>query len=77
MYRHAKQLWRLKLLPLFIALGVFSSAAYAEPGRWQTNLPQGVTSISQSIYDIHMLILIICCVIGVGVFAFLWECCFP
>ena len=72
MYLHAKQLWRLIWLPVLVTLGVISPATYAEPGRWQTNMPEGVTTVSQSIYDIHMLILIICCVIGVGVFAFMF-----
>jgi cytochrome c oxidase subunit 2 len=35
-------------------------------------MPQGVTEVSNSIYDIHMLILIISCVIGVGVFLFMF-----
>ena len=72
MYLHAKQLWRLIWLPVFVTLGVVSPAAYADLGRWETNMPQGVTTISQSIYDIHMLILIICCVIAVGVFGFMF-----
>ena len=36
------------------------------------NLPVGVTEISKSVYDLHMLIFWICCVIAVGVFAVLF-----
>ncbi len=34
----------------------------------ELNMPVGVTQISASVYDLHMLILYICCVIGVVVF---------
>ena len=33
------------------------------------NLRQGVTDISENVYQLHMTIFIICCVIGVVVFA--------
>ena len=33
------------------------------------NLTEGVTDISQQVYDLHMTIFIICCVIGLVVFA--------
>jgi cytochrome c oxidase subunit 2 len=72
MYLHAKQLWRLVWLPVLFLFGVVSPAAFAESGRWQMNMPQGVTPVSQGIYDIHMQIFIICCVIGVGVFAYMF-----
>jgi len=39
-----------------------ASAEYA------LNMPQGVTAISKDVYDLHMLILWICVVIGIGVF---------
>lgn len=35
---------------------------------WQLNMPVGVTEISRSVHGLHMLILWICAVIGVGVF---------
>ncbi|GMW06194.1 MAG: cytochrome c oxidase subunit II [Gammaproteobacteria bacterium] len=41
------------------------SAAHAD---WQLNLPPGVTEISRRIYDLHMLVLWVCVVIGVLVF---------
>ena len=53
--------WRPGLLLL-----LFSSAAAAD---WSAlNLRQGVTEISRTVYDLHMLIFYICCVIGVLVF---------
>ena len=39
--------------------------AWAEYGL---NLPEGVTPLSRNIYDLHMTIFYICCVIAVGVF---------
>lgn len=68
MYLHMKQLWRLAWLPALFGFSAMSAGAHAEPGRWQLNMPQGVTSVSQNIYDIHMLILIISTVIAVIVF---------
>lgn len=50
----------LSLISLF-----WTSVSLAEYGL---NLPEGVTSISKDIYDLHMLIFIICVVIGVIVF---------
>lgn len=35
---------------------------------WQTNMTQGVTDVSQSVYSLHMIIFWICVVIGVVVF---------
>ena len=37
-------------------------------GDNQVNMSPGVTSIGAEIYDLHMLIMIICVVIGIGVF---------
>ncbi|WP_222937601.1 cytochrome c oxidase subunit II [Spartinivicinus ruber] len=37
-------------------------------GDWEVNLPQGVTEVSRSIYDLHMTIFWICVAIGVVVF---------
>jgi cytochrome c oxidase subunit 2 len=44
---------------------VLSPAMYA---AWELNMPQGVTEVSQSVYDLHMLILWIC--VGIGVIVF-------
>ena len=54
---------------LFAALAVRAdSEEYPTP--W--NLPVGVTEISKSVYDLHMLIFWICCAIGVVVFGVLF-----
>jgi cytochrome c oxidase subunit 2 len=37
--------------------------------QYQLNLTKGVTDISAKVYDLHMLMFLICVVIGVGVFA--------
>jgi len=57
------QRW-LVALPL---AGIAAAQAEAAP-RWQLNMPYGVTPISRETYDLHMLILWICVVIGVIVF---------
>ncbi len=45
-------------------------AALALPARadWALNMTQGVTSTSQEAYDLHMLVLWICTIVGIGVF---------
>ncbi len=43
-------------------------AQSADPVRWQMNMGRGVTSSSQHAYEAHMMVLIICVVIGVLVF---------
>jgi cytochrome c oxidase subunit 2 len=43
----------------------YSSAAWSD---WQMNMPRGVTTISSEVYGLHMLILWVCVVIGIGVF---------
>ena len=56
-----KRMWQLGL-----SLLLFSNVALAD---WSAlNLRQGVTEISREVYDLHMLIFYICCVIGVVVF---------
>ena len=47
------------------ALSVWSSTVLAD---WELNMPVGVTPTSQDLYDLHMLILWICVVIGIVVF---------
>jgi cytochrome c oxidase subunit 2 len=53
------------IVALGSALWGWSAGAYAEYGL---NMPKGVTSISQDVYNLHMLIFWICVVIGIGVF---------
>ena len=40
----------------------------ADPHRWQLNMGEGVTQTSRIAYDSHMIVLLICVVIGVIVF---------
>ena len=58
---------KVYLLPLLFT----PQLALAEFGL---NLPEGVTSVSRSIYELHTIIFIVCCVIGVLVFgAMIWS----
>lgn len=56
----------------WLLLGIlFSNVAWAES---KYNLTQGVTDVSHEVYDLHMLVLYICTVIGVIVFgAIFWS----
>ena len=45
-----------------------SSLAMAERDRWQLNLTAGVTETSREVYQLHMITLWICVVIGIVVF---------
>ena len=45
-----------------------SEVVAGEAQRWGMNMPQGVTATSHEIYDLHMLIFMICVWIGVVVF---------
>ncbi|WP_105188078.1 cytochrome c oxidase subunit II [Pseudoalteromonas sp. T1lg48] len=56
-----KQLCSLMLLCLFVPQLAFANSKY--------NLRPGVTDISENVYQLHMTIFIICCVIGVIVFS--------
>ena len=52
-------------------LAVAQSAALAEPAapeRWQLNMGRGVTHLSEIAYESHMIVLLICVVIGLLVF---------
>ncbi len=50
---------------LSLIVGFLPTAALAD---WQLNLTRGVTSISRNAYDLHMLVLWVCTIIGVVVF---------
>ena len=51
---------------------LFGSAAWA--GYDELNMPRGVTPISETAYDVHMLMLYICIIIGIVVFgAMIWS----
>lgn len=62
----AKRLLRLALGPVLMLLSAVALAAGGEVN--QVNMSPGVTEVGREIYNLHMLILWICVVIGVGVF---------
>lgn len=57
--------WTAKLLSA-IAMVMVSGSAWAD---YTLNMRKGITPVSNEVYDLHMIILWICVVIGVGVFA--------
>ncbi len=65
---HIKCLARFCAVLTSGVLLLWSMAAVAESGWLQLNMPRGVTAVSREVYDLHMLILWICVVIGVLVF---------
>jgi cytochrome c oxidase subunit 2 len=58
-----KRLW-LGLLGTGLGLGLAAPAM----ADWALNMPRGATAISNEVYDLHMLILGICCLIAIVVF---------
>ena len=48
-------------------IGIFTSNVWAEIQPY--NMPEGVTDISKQVFDLHMVIFYICCVIGILVFS--------
>ena len=63
MLKRAQALF-LRCLGAISAL-VLAGRVYAESAASQLNMPQGVTEVSQAAYDIHMVMMWICTVIGV------------
>jgi cytochrome c oxidase subunit 2 len=61
----AKQLCRLALGPVMLLM----SAMAAGDEVSSVNMPQGVTEVGRQIFDLHMIILWICVVIGIVVFS--------
>ena len=65
----AKRLYQLALGPLLMLMSMVSTGAWANDSEASTvNMTAGVTSVGQSIYDLHMTILWICVIIGLLVF---------
>jgi len=62
----AKRFFRLALGPVLMLMSAAALAAGAEVS--QVNMRPGVTAVGKEIYDLHMIILWICTVIGAGVF---------
>jgi cytochrome c oxidase subunit 2 len=67
MSRRASMLFALVLAPV-MSLAASGKVLAEEAQRWAVNMPKGVTSVSNAIYDIHMIVFWICVVIGIGVF---------
>jgi len=63
---HAKRLWRFSLGPVLMLLSAVALAYGPEAN--QVNMAPGPTEVGLRIYDLHMIILGICTVIGIGVF---------
>ena len=53
---------------LFVVSASVLLPVLGHASEWQLNMTEGVTSSSKDIYGLHMLILYICCAIGVVVF---------
>ena len=70
MLKRAQALF-LGLLGPVIALAIAGNVS-AEGATRQLNRPQGVTEVSQAAYDIHMIMMWICTVIGIAVFGFMF-----
>ena len=65
----AKRLYQLALGPVLMLMSMMSAGAVASDSEASTvNMTAGVTAVGQSIYDLHMIILWICVIIGVLVF---------
>jgi len=70
MLKRAQALF-LGLLSPVIAVAMAGNVS-AESATRQLNMPQGVTEVSQAAYDIHMIMMWICTVIGIAVFGFMF-----
>ncbi|QIB65668.1 cytochrome c oxidase subunit II [Kineobactrum salinum] len=69
MFLKAKRLYRLALGPVLMLLSLASAGALAANAKVnEVNMPPGVTEIGHRIYDLHMIILWICVIIGLLVF---------
>ena len=55
MSRRANMLFALVLAPV-MSLAASGKVLAEEAQRWAVNMPKGVTSVSNAIYDIHMIV---------------------
>lgn len=69
MLKRAKALFAGFLLPA-LCIGLVANVS-AGGAAGQLNMTPGVTEVSQAAYDIHMIMMWICTVIGIGVFGFM------
>ncbi|MBA2652588.1 MAG: cytochrome c oxidase subunit II [Tatlockia sp.] len=56
-----------KVLAALIGLAI-SQATMAQTDQWQLNMYKGVTPLSHDMYDLHMIAMVICAIIGILVF---------
>lgn len=56
-----------KVIASVIGLGV-THVVMAATDNWQMNMYRGVTPLSKDMYDLHMIAMVICAIIGVAVF---------
>ncbi|MCC5791276.1 MAG: cytochrome c oxidase subunit II [Legionellaceae bacterium] len=61
---------RSKFIPFTIAMAtmLLSCPVMAAADYWQLNMYKGVTPISKDMYDLHMIAMVICAIIGIVVF---------
>ncbi len=60
----------MKMKPLWALPLLYSASALSQ--ERSLNLTQGVTEVSRDVYDLHMTVFYICCVIGVVVFGLMF-----
>ena len=70
MSKRARALFLGLLSPAILSL--VAGGASAKDAAWNLNMPRGVTEVSQAAYDIHMIMIWVCTVIGVLVFGFMF-----
>lgn len=58
----------LKVMAWWAACGLVCQTAWASANPWQMNMYQGVTPVSHAIYDLHMIAMVVCALIGLLVF---------
>ena len=62
----AKRFLKLALGPVLMLMSALALAAGGDVSS--VNMSPGITEVGERIYDLHMIILIICTIIGIGVF---------
>jgi cytochrome c oxidase subunit 2 len=75
MLRTARKLFWLAVFPVVLLLSGSFSPAWADDKvdrTHQVNMDRGVTDVGAEIFDLHMMIFIICVVIGVAVFGMMF-----
>lgn len=62
------KLGRLSKAFLMLCCSLYASLALANAGPWQMNMFKGVTPVSRDIYHLHMIVMLVCAIIGIVVF---------